>query len=63
MEKEKENTNMNDTHVRNKNKDDHMMVCDVCGSKYYRSGNLRHMRSKKHKDAQYVWLERFEIIR
>ena len=39
-----------------------IITCEICGSKYHKI-HIRHERTKRHAEAKYVWLERFEIIR
>ena len=39
----------------------HKELCNVCGSSYHPSGRARHLRTKKHKDADYINNKIFEI--
>jgi response regulator RpfG family c-di-GMP phosphodiesterase len=39
----------------------HKELCNVCGSRYHPSGRARHLRTKKHKDADYINNKIFEI--
>jgi len=39
-----------------------MWRCPICGSCVWNSNRNRHLRTKKHLDAQYVLTEKFEII-
>ena len=34
--------------------------CQTCGSKIVRVNRSRHRRSRKHKDAEYLWHEMLE---
>ena len=34
--------------------------CEVCGSYYLKLNKARHERSRKHKDAHYLWYDCFE---
>jgi hypothetical protein len=34
--------------------------CEVCGNYYLKLNKARHERSRKHKDAQYLWYDCFE---
>ena len=35
--------------------------CEVCGSYYLKLNKARHERSKKHKEAHYLWFDCFEV--
>ena len=35
--------------------------CKICGSYHLRLNKSRHNRTRKHKDANYLWHEMFEI--
>jgi len=37
-----------------------IMQCNVCGSFLLRMNKSRHERTKKHKDANYLWHEMLE---
>ena len=38
--------------------------CEICGSIYNKKNNrVRHLQTEKHKQAKYIWQERFEITR
>ena len=39
----------------------HKELCNVCGSRYHPSGRARHLRTKKHKDADDINNKIFEI--
>ena len=58
-----DNKNNNKENTENKKQTDNTIICEICGSRYYRTNRTRHEKTKKHTDAKYVWLERFEIIR
>jgi len=36
--------------------------CPSCGARIWASNKTRHVRTKKHTDAQYVLTDRFEIM-
>ena len=36
--------------------------CPVCGARSWASNKKRHLKTKKHTDAQYVLTDRFEIM-
>ena len=36
-------------------------LCNICGSRYHPSGRARHLRTKKHNDADYINNRIFEI--
>ncbi len=36
--------------------------CPVCGTRVWSSNRKRHLRTRKHRDAQYVLTEKYEII-
>ena len=38
-----------------------MWQCPVCGTRVWVSNRRRHLRTRKHLDAQYVMQEKFEI--
>jgi hypothetical protein len=63
MEDNQTKNNNDDEQVIKKKRDYPMMICCICGSKFYRNNKLRHERSKRHNDVKYLWLEKFEIIR
>ena len=50
--KEKENV-VKPTHI----------TCNVCGSCYHKVNKTKHVLTKKHKDCEYPWTQKFEIIR
>ena len=35
--------------------------CQVCGATIRYCNNLRHSKTKKHKDAEYIQFDKFEI--
>ena len=37
--------------------------CEICGSIYNKKNRTRHLQTEKHKQAKYIWQERFEITR
>jgi len=39
------------------------MVCYVCGSCYHKVNKTKHVLTKKHKDCEYLWTQKFEIKR
>lgn len=42
---------------------EHQMQCHICGSIFHKTNKNKHLKTKKHKDCEYVWVERFEIVR
>ena len=39
------------------------IVCEICGSCYYKKNKARHLKSRKCQAVKYLWMERFEITR
>ncbi|MFM7988076.1 MAG: hypothetical protein ACKPKO_53055 [Candidatus Fonsibacter sp.] len=38
-----------------------MWQCQICGARIWLSNKSRHTNTKKHKDANYILTERFEM--
>ena len=36
-------------------------LCNICGSRYHPSGRARHLKTKKHNDADYINNKIFEV--
>ena len=37
------------------------VACDVCGARIQRAEKARHERTKKLRETQYLWFDRFEL--
>jgi len=58
-----DNNNNKKEYLEEKTQNNNIITCEICGSKYHKINKIRHERTKKHAQAKYVWLERFEIER
>ena len=35
--------------------------CPICGARIWSTNKQRHLRTKKHRDAKYVLMDKFEV--
>ena len=59
-----ENNYKNNVENNNKIKNiikEHQMQCNICGSIFHKTGKNKHLATIKHKNCEYIWVNKFEI--
>ena len=41
----------------------HQMQCNICGSIFHKVNKNKHLQTNKHKNCEYIWVNKFEIIK
>jgi hypothetical protein len=51
------------TNLNNRDEKPNYELCNVCGSYYNKANRARHIKTRKHRDCDYINNNRFEIER
>ena len=49
------------TNLNNRDEKPNCELCNVCGSYYNKANGARHIKTRKHRDCDYINNNRFEI--